>query len=79
MEKDKNKISVVKRDKKSWFSLDRRNKFLSVNPNRRYFTYKIKEITESFLNNNKDYLLKNDPALLYSMRGKPVPKKYQNF
>jgi hypothetical protein len=79
MEKDKNKISVVKRDKKNWFNLERRSKFLSVNPNHRYFTYKIKEITESFLNNNKEYLLKNDPALLYSMRGKPVPKKYQNF
>ena len=24
-------------------------------------------------------MLKNDTALLYSMRGKPVPKKYQNF
>jgi len=38
MEKDKNKISVVKRDKKSWFNLERRSKFLSVNPNHRYFT-----------------------------------------
>jgi hypothetical protein len=79
MEKDKNKISIVKRDKKNWFNLERRSKFLSVNPNHRYFTSQIKGITESFLNNNKEYLLKNDPALLYSMRGKPVPKKYQNF
>lgn len=79
MEKDKNKISVVKRDKKNWFNLERRSKFLSVNPNHRYFTSQIKGITEFFLNNNKEYLLKNDPALLYSTRGKPVPKKYQNF
>jgi hypothetical protein len=79
MEKDKNKISVVKRDKKNWFNLELRSKFLSVNPNHRYFTSQIKGITESFLNNNKEYLLKNDPALLYSMCGKPVPKKYQNF
>ena len=70
-------ISSVKRDKKNWFGLDRTTKFKSVEPNNRYFTGLVHQVVDSFVTSTKDYLLEKDPALLYSMKNKPLPKKYQ--
>ena len=70
-------ISSVKRDKKNWFGLDRTTKFKSVEPNNRYFTGLLHQVVDSFVTSTKDYLLEKDPALLYSMKNKPLPKKYQ--
>jgi hypothetical protein len=73
---DDDLISSIKRDKQSWFGNDRKTNFKSAEPNHRYFMGKIKEEVESFLTENKTYLLEHNPALLYTMRGQPVPKKY---
>jgi hypothetical protein len=70
-------ISSVKRDKKNWFGLDRTTKFKSVEPNNRYFTGLVHQVVDSFVTSTKDYLLEKDPALLYSMKNKPLPQKYQ--
>ena len=70
-------ISSVKRDKKNWFGLYRTTKFKSVEPNNRYFTGLVHQVVDSFVTSTKDYLLEKDPALLYSMKNKPLPKKYQ--
>ena len=74
---DDDLISSIKRDKQSWFGLDRTTKFQSVEPNHRYFTGLVNQTVNSFVTSTKDYLLEKDPALLYSMKNKPLPKKYQ--
>ena len=74
---DDDLISSIKRDKQSWFGLDRTTKFQSVEPNHRYFTGLVHQVVDSFVTSTKDYLLEKDPALLYSMKNKPLPKKYQ--
>ena len=71
------KISLIRLNKRKWFGKDRKTKLKYAEQNHHFFMTKIKEETESFLTKNKDYLLKHDPALLYAMRDKPVPKKYQ--
>lgn len=71
------KISLMRLNKRKWFGKDRKTKLKYTEQNHHFFMTKIKEETESFLTKNKDYLLKHDPALLYAMRDKPVPKKYQ--
>ena len=70
-------ISSIKRDKQSWFGPDRTTMFQSVKPNNRYFTGLVHQVVDSFVTSTKDYLLEKDPALLYSMKNKPHPKKYQ--
>ena len=70
-------ISSVKRDKKNWFGLDRTTKFKSAEPNNRYFTGLVHQVVDYFVTNSKDYLLEKDHELLYSMKNKPLPKKYQ--
>ena len=71
------KISLIRLNKRNWFGKDRKTKFRFAEPTHNYFMSKIKEVTEDFLTENKDYLLEHNPALLYTMRNKPVPKKYQ--
>ena len=71
------KISLIRLNKRKWFGKDRKTKFRFAEPTHNYFMSKIKEVTEDFLTENKDYLLEHNPALLYTMRNKPVPKKYQ--
>ena len=72
---DKNKISSVKKDKRSWFGKDRKTSFRSCNPNDRYFNARIKEAQETFLNESNKYLEQHDPGLLYNIKNKPLPKK----
>ena len=50
-----------------------------LKPNHRYFMGKINKITNEFLTNNKKFLLAHQPEIYYSMKGKKLPKKYQNF
>jgi hypothetical protein len=71
------KISLIRLNKRNWFGKDRKTKFRFAEPTHNYFMSKIKEVTEDFLTENKNYLLEHNPALLYTMRNKPVPKKYQ--
>ena len=52
---DKNKISSVKKDKRSWFGKDRKTSFRSAIPNNRYFNGKIKEIQKTFIHQNKEW------------------------
>ena len=74
---DDDLISSIKRDKQSWFGNDRKTNFKSAEPNHRYFTGLVHQVVDSFVTSTKDYLLEKDPALLYSMKNKPLPKKYQ--
>ncbi len=74
---DKSKISPVKKDKSSWFGKDRTTTFRSAISNNAYFNGKIKEVQETFIHQNKEYLEQHNPELLYSLKNQPLPKKYQ--
>ena len=45
-------------------------------PNHQYFMRLLKNETESFLRENKEYLLNNKPEIYYSMMNRKLPKKY---
>jgi hypothetical protein len=72
---DEDKISSIKKEKRSWFGKDRKTSFRSCNPNDRYFNARIKEVQETFLNESNKYLEQHDPDLLYNIKNKPLPKK----
>ena len=72
---DEDKISSIKKEKRSWFGKDRKTSFRSCNPNDRYFNARIKEVQETFLNESSKYLEQHDPGLLYNIKNKPLPKK----
>ena len=72
---DEDKISSIKKEKRSWFGKDRKTSFRSCNPNDRYFNARIKEVQETFLNESNKYLDQHDPGLLYNIKNKPLPKK----
>ena len=57
----------------------RRSKLGKTNPNHHYFSRLLKKETNDYLIGNKEYLLANKPEIYYSMKGKKLPKKYQNF
>ena len=70
---DEDKISSIKKEKRSWFGKDRKTSFRSCNPNDRYFNARIKEVQETFLNESNKYLEQHDPGLLYNIKNKPLP------
>jgi hypothetical protein len=72
---DEDKISSIKKEKRSWFGKDRKTSFRSCNPNDRYFNARIKKVQENFLNESNKYLEQHDPDLLYNIKNKPLPKK----
>lgn len=72
---DEDKISSIKKEKRSWFGKDRKTSFRSCNPNDRYFNARIKEVQETFLNESSKYLEQHDPGLLYNIKNKPLPKE----
>ena len=72
---DEDKISSIKKEKRSWFGKDRKTCFISCVPNDRYFNGKLKEVQETFLNESSKYLEQHDPGLLYNIKNKPLPKK----
>ena len=72
---DEDKISSIKKEKRSWFGKDRKTSFRSCNPNDRYFNARIKEVQETFLNESSKYLEQHDPGLLYNIKNKLLPKK----
>ena len=72
---DEDKISSIKKEKRSWFGKDRKTSFRSCNPNDRYFNARIKEAQETFLNESSKYLEQHDPGLLYNIKNKLLPKK----
>jgi hypothetical protein len=72
---DEDKISSIKKEKRSWFGKDRKTSFRSCNPNDRYFNARIKEAQETFLNESNKYLEQHDPGFLYNIKNKPLPKK----
>ena len=45
-------------------------------PNHQYFMRLLKNETERFLRENKEYLLNNKPEIYYSMINRKLPKKY---
>ena len=45
-------------------------------PNHQYFMRLLKNETENFLRENKEYLLNNKPEIYYSMMNRKLPKKY---
>ena len=45
-------------------------------PNHLYFMRLLKNETENFLRENKEYLLNNKPEIYYSMINRKLPKKY---
>ena len=71
------KISSIKKNKKSWFNKDRKTKFSQTNLNNRYFNKLLKKQNEDFLKANGETLKENNPELYYSMINRPLPKKYQ--
>ena len=71
------KISSIKKNKKSWFNKDRKTKFSQTNLNNRYFNKLLKKQNEDFLKANSETLKENNPELYYSMINRPLPKKYQ--
>ena len=71
------KISSIKKDKKIWFNKDLKTKFRQTNLNNRYFNKLLKKKTEDFLKMNGETLKENNPGLYYSIKNKPLPKKYQ--
>jgi len=71
------KISSIKKNKKSWFNKDRKTKFSQTNLNNRYFNKLLKKQNEDFLKANGKTLKENNPELYYSMINRPLPKKYQ--
>ena len=72
---DEDKISSIKKEKRSWFGKDRKTSFRSCNPNDRYFNARIKEVQETFLKESNKYLEQHDPGLLYNIKNKPLPKE----
>ena len=72
---DEDKISSIKKEKRSWFGKDRKTSFRSCNPNDRYFNARIKEAQETFLNESNKYLEQHDPGFLYNIKNKPLPKE----
>ena len=72
---DEDKISSIKKEKRSWFGKDRKTSFRSCNPNDRYFNERIKEAQETFLNESNKYLEQHDPGFLYNIKNKPLPKE----
>jgi len=71
------KISIIKKNKKSWFNKDRKTKFSQTNLNNRYFNKLLKKQNEDFLKANGETLKEINPGLYYSMKNKTLPKKYQ--
>ena len=71
------KISSIKKDKKIWFNKDLKTKFRQTNLNNRYFNKLLKKQNEDFLKMNGETLKANNPELYYSIKNKPLPKKYQ--
>ena len=69
--------SYVLRNKKNWFSKERKTKFRAAEPTHRYFMSKIKKETNVYLTEHKEELLQHHPDIYYSMQGKKLPKKYQ--
>ena len=47
-----------------------------TNPNHQYFMRLLKNETENFLRENKEYLLNNKPEIYYSMINRKLPQKY---
>jgi hypothetical protein len=72
---DEDKISSIKKEKRSWFGKDRKTSFRSCSPNDRYFNARIKEVQETFLKESSKYLEQHDPGLLYNIKNKPLPKE----
>ena len=70
---DEDKISSIKKEKRSWFGKDRKTSLRSAIPNNRYFNARIKEAQETFLNESNKYLEQHDPGLLYNIKNKPLP------
>jgi len=56
-------------------SNSRKRRFGKTKPN---FNKMINHEVNSFLSENKDYLLANKPEIYYSMKGRKLPKKYKN-
>ena len=71
------KISSINKDKKIWFDKNRKTKFCQTNLNNSYFNKLLKKKTEDFLKMNGETLKENNPGLYYSIKNKPLPKKYQ--
>ena len=66
-----------KRDHINNYTCKWRNSDLGkTKPNHQYFMRLLKNETESFLRENKEYLLNNKPEIYYSMINRKLPKKY---
>lgn len=66
-----------KRDHINNYTCKWRNSDLGkTKPNHLYFMRLLKNETENFLRENKEYLLNNKPEIYYSMINRKLPKKY---
>lgn len=70
-------MSSMKRDKKQWFGKDRKTSLGQTNPNNRYFMRLIKKANDDFLSVHGDRIKRENPEVYYSMKNKPLPKKYK--
>jgi hypothetical protein len=73
----KDKISSMRRNKRRWFSKERKSKGGAIPVSNRFFNAKIKDLQETFLTEHKEHIERHNPALPYLLRNKPIPKKYQ--
>lgn len=74
---DPRKLSSIKRNKKKWFGKERKTRFRQTNLNNRYFMRLIKKQCDDYLTANGEQIKKEQPEVYYSMKNKPLPKKYQ--
>ena len=69
--------SYALRNKRNWFSKERKTTFRFCEPNHRYFMSQIKKETNLFVTTNKEEFLHHHPDNYYSMLVNKLPKKYQ--
>jgi len=75
---DYSRTSYLKQNKKHWFK-GRKSAGVKTNLNNRYFTRLIKKQTDDFLSVHGDRIKRENPEVYYSMKNKPLPKKYKKL
>ena len=73
---DYSRISSLKKNKKHWLK-GRKSAGVKTNLNNHYFMRLIKKANDDFLSAHGDRIKKENPEVYYSMKNKPLPKKYK--
>ena len=75
---DYSRISSLKKNKKHWLK-GRKSAGVKTNLNNHYFMRLIKKANDDYLSVHGDRIKRENPEVYYSMKNKPLPKKYKKL